>query len=52
MVDTTPYDPKDPSFTTDTLTKILLGSISRTLDLSGNAAGPVDNRALQFSLVH
>ncbi|KAF8346919.1 hypothetical protein F5887DRAFT_1073006 [Amanita rubescens] len=52
MVDTTPYDPRDPSFTTDTLTKILLGSISRTLDLSGNAAGLVDNRALQFSLVH
>ncbi|KAF8346918.1 hypothetical protein F5887DRAFT_1073005 [Amanita rubescens] len=34
IVDTTPYDPSDPSFTADTLTKTLLGSISRTLDLS------------------
>jgi len=35
IVETSPYDPSDPSFTTDTLTKTLLGSISRMLDLSG-----------------
>ncbi|KAK2460102.1 hypothetical protein APHAL10511_007868 [Amanita phalloides] len=51
MVDTTPYDPRDPSFTIDTLTKILLGSLSRALDLSGSAGGLRDDRHLQFPLL-
>ena len=38
IVETTPYDPSDPNFTAETLTKTLLGSINRMLDLSGSAS--------------
>jgi len=35
MVDTTPYDPQNTTFTSNTMLKILLGAIDETMDESG-----------------
>ncbi|KAF8890635.1 hypothetical protein BD779DRAFT_239294 [Infundibulicybe gibba] len=37
MVDTTPYNPDDPRFTTNTILKIVFGAIDSSLDVSANA---------------
>lgn len=51
IVDTTPYNPNDPNFTTDTLTKILLGSIKRVIDMSGSVASPASSLPMSSPLL-